>query len=423
MSKKLTHLIAVCLSFLMMATVLPNIRFGKTSIPVAYAEEIDEDIDDYPDDEEDLDYHDTLDAEDDLRYAELIERLFPEEKVQIYDFEEDTAWTRFKASTNAIVMEEELTYDCTFNPTDMTFNFIISDESGYEEENETINAMVSNRSGELYGIIEIDKDIKYNFADYKDDTKLGDLLEQIINSKGEEVIVPLSSHASDSENHVTVENEVSTISLFGRLLFKVIAIVIVVYVIVAETAEQIRAKKNYEVNKNRSFPSGEYITDQWDDSVADYDFGFAKFKDVGCEVVAVYNLMISLGRPERLEDVIYDFERWAIEFSVGWGHLGSNPREIYRYLRKKNIEYRRYTKLQYEKFCFMSDRGGPEKDFIFSRWNTPITDGLHTFYVEKDGEYLAYNNEVLRATEMDAYLDGRSEAAFICGYIIKTERI
>ena len=143
MSKKLTHLIAVCLSFLMMATVLPNIRFGKTSIPVAYAEEIGGTYFDYlsDDDEEDLDYHDTLDAEDDLRYAELIERLFPEEKVQIYDFEEDTAWTRFKASTNAIVMEEELTYDCTFNPTNMTFNFIISYEYGDKKENGTFYLM------------------------------------------------------------------------------------------------------------------------------------------------------------------------------------------------------------------------------------------------------------------------------------------
>lgn len=435
MSKKLTHLIAVCLSFLMMATVLPNIRFGKTSIPVAYAEEMSRTYSNYlsdEDDDENLDYHDALDAEDDLRYAELIEELFPEEKVQIYDFDEDTAWTRFKASTSAIVMEEELTYDCTFNPTNMTFNFIISNDIGIEEENETINALVSGYNGELYGIIEIDEDARYNFADYKDDTKLGDLLEEIINSKGEEVIVPFSTPASDSENHVTVENEVSTISLFGRILFRVIAIVIVVYVIVAETAEQIRAKKNYEANKNRNFSSEEYITNQLDTSVANYDFGFTKFGEVGCEVVAVYNLMMSLGRPERLEDVIYDFERWAIEFSVGWGHLGSNPREIYRYLRKKNIEYRRYTKLQYEKFCSMSENEGDKKDFIFSRWNTPITEGLHTFYVEKrDGTFYSMNNYdsdfYKEHGDRDEYYGSMSEFSeglqFICGYIIKTERI
>ena len=58
-------------------------------------------------------------------------------------------------------------------------------------------------------------------------------------------------------------------------------------------------------------------------------------------------------------------------------------------------------------------------DFIYSRWNDPVTEGLHTFYVEKDGDYLAYNDERLNATKMDAYLGGRSKAAFICGYIIR----
>ena len=233
------------------------------------------------------------------------------------------------------------------------------------------------------------------------------MLEEIINSKGEEVIVPFSTPASDSENNVTVEDEVSAFSIFGRILFRVIAIVIVVYVIVAETAEQIKAKKNYEANKNRNFSSEEYITNQLDTSVANYDFGFTKFGEVG-------------------------FERWAIEFSVGWGHLGSNPREIYRYLRKKNIEYRRYTKLQYEKFCSMSENEGDKKDFIFSRWNTPITEGLHTFYVEKrDGTFYSMNNYdsdfYKEHGDRDEYYGSMSEFSeglqFICGYIIKTERI
>ena len=132
--------------------------------------------------------------------------------------------------------------------------------------------------------------------------------------------------------------------------------------------------------------------------------------------------MISLGRPERLSETIYKFEKWAIEFSVAWGNFGSNPRDIYRYLRKEKISYKRYTTSRYSKFCSTAD-GMSDGNFIFSRWNTPITEGLHTFYVEKDGDYLSYNNkEVSNTTEMDAYLGGRSKAAFICGYIIKTVR-
>lgn len=204
-------------------------------------------------------------------------------------------------------------------------------------------------------------------------------------------------------------------------------------IIVAESAEQIRARKNYSYNtQHETLPLGQYIEDQHDESVAGYKFGFTTFGGVGCEVAAVYNLMISLGRPERLSETIYKFEKWAIEFSVGWGHLDSNPREIYRYLRKKNIEYRRYTKLQYEKFCSMSENEGDKKDFIFSRWNTPITEGLHTFYVEKrDGTFYSMNNYdsdfYKEHGDRDEYYGSMSEFSeglqFICGYIIKTERI
>ena len=54
---------------------------------------------------------------------------------------------------------------------------------------------------------------------------------------------------------------------------------------------------------------------------------------------------------------------------------------------------------------------------IMSRWNAPITKGLHTFYVKKTGsEYKAYNKyENNIGTSLDIFNDGDG---FIVGYIL-----
>lgn len=419
MSKKLTHLIAICLSFLMMATVLPNIRFGNTSIPVAYAEEISgkdllESYLSYSsiefDDEND--YHNDSEAEDDLRFVDNIAQLFDQKNVT-YEYNEDGMF-RFvykmviQGNESERAARDEVTFDCMFEPNSMTFDFKIT---SLEYNEEMITDAVIDEHGGIDTVT--DSDVfgeEYHIADYKDNTMLGDLTEYALS--GEEGMP-----------YTAEEDGIETYRLFKLPFLALLAIIVVVYVIVAESAEQIRARTNYSYNtQHETLPLGQYIENQHDGSVAGYKFGFTTFGGVGCEVAAVYNLMISLGRPERLSETIYKFEKWAIEFSVAWGNFGSNPRDIYRYLRKEKISYKRYTTSRYSSFCSTAD-GMSDGNFIFSRWNTPITRGLHTFYVEKNGDYLAYNNnDVLRATEMDAYLGGRSEAAFICGYIIKTAR-
>ncbi|MBD5134985.1 MAG: hypothetical protein HDT39_03345 [Lachnospiraceae bacterium] len=126
-----------------------------------------------------------------------------------------------------------------------------------------------------------------------------------------------------------------------------------IYLSVADTAEKVRAVLNYKYNrklesKGKGVKKGCYVTDQEDTITknkrsGNYRFGFTKFKYVGCEVAAVYNAMISLGRPEKLSQTIYCFEAWSIEFAGGWGKLGSNPFEISRYLNRKKVSYKKYT--------------------------------------------------------------------------------
>ena len=120
------------------------------------------------------------------------------------------------------------------------------------------------------------------------------------------------------------ENGIDSCGLFGRI-FAVIAIVVVIYVIVAETAEQIKSRQNYDYNRSlensgQGVNKGNYITAQ-DEYILygykskNYRFGFTIFDNVGCEVASAYNAMIAFGMPEYLSETIRCFEQWGIEFS------------------------------------------------------------------------------------------------------------
>ena len=65
-------------------------------------------------------------------------------------------------------------------------------------------------------------------------------------------------------------------------------------------------------------------------------------------------------------------------------------------------------------------------DFIYSRWNDPVTEGLHTFYVEnRDGTFYSMNNKEDYSGNDEYYgrmSDFGDSSEFICGYIIKTVR-
>lgn len=236
--------------------------------------------------------------------------------------------------------------------------------------------------------------------------------------------------------NVNDDNEVSVMSLGGWLTsLIVVAAVIVAYVIVTQVAEQIRAADNFSFNETLETPDkngnveglslGTYIEDQTDPHVAVYQFGFTTFDKVGCEVAAIYNLMIDLGEPKMLSDVIYDFEKWAIEYAFAWGNFGSEPRKLYRYLKDKDISYKKYTSYKkYQKAVSVTD----SDHYISSFWNKPITNGLHTFYIRRDVTvtedttttlYTAYNWYSPRPKETaDFNVLKESCGNFIVGYII-----
>ena len=130
-------------------------------------------------------------------------------------------------------------------------------------------------------------------------------------------------------------------------------------------------------------------------------------------------IIMLTSKRDRFKDAI-KFEGYAIEFSIGWGHLGSNPLEIYRYLNKRGFKYSKYT--SYKDFKYAIDHKKSCKA-IMSRWNDGYK-SLHTFYVKKEdyGKHYGYNwsygsttvNRSSARKSLNSFNDG---AGFIVGYL------
>ena len=293
--------------------------------------------------------------------------------------------------------QRNIIYDCSFDMESMQFTFsamLLDENQNVIELDEMVTDAFVTETGQLDAYIDIDGET-YLLSDY------------------------VSTSAIDE-------------CLFGWLkaLIKVVVVIVVVYVVVAETAEQIKARQNYDYNKQleksgkgvakNTYVTGQNRTNILNNSPGNYRFGFTTFSGVGCEVAAAYNAMIAIGKAEMLSDTIYSFEKWAIEFAIGWGNLGSNPLQISTYLKKKGIGYTKATNYS----SFKSTIAGKEScHIIMSRWNDPWSNGLHTFYVNKkaNDEFYGYNwkyydnTPSLRQNSIDVFNDGSS---FIVGYIV-----
>ena len=313
-----------------------------------------------------------IDTEDNIEESEeLSEDVFDEEE---YD-EEDL----------------EVEYDCEFDMDRLTFCFeaeLVS-EDGTVIDKEVINtdAIITQNGG----------------------------LDACIVINGKEYMM------SDYENYKSVDD----CSILA--VIKIVA----AYLAVAETAEQIKANSNFKYNKKlekdgKGVKKGYLIYSQSNSTTKDrkaakYRFGFTTFANVGCEVAAAYNIANQLGSTESLSQTIYYFEGYAIEFSIGWGHLGSNPLEIYRYLKKRGFKYSKYT--NYISFKYAVDHKKSCKA-IMSRWNAGYK-GLHTFYVKKEdyGKHYGYNwsygpYKTTRSEVKKSLNSFNNGAGFIVGYLV-----
>lgn len=285
----------------------------------------------------------------------------------------------------------EVDYECEFDMDSLTFNFeaelVSEDGTVIDKELITTDAIVTKNGG----------------------------LDACIIINGKEYMM------SDYEDYKPID-ECSILDVIR---------IVAAYLAVAETAEQIKANSNFKYNKKlekdgKGVKKGYLVYSQSNATTnnrkaANYRFGFTTFANVGCEVAAAYNIANQLDSTESLSQTIYYFEGYAIEFSIGWGHLGSDPLEIYRYLKKRGFKYSRYV--SYKDFKYAVDHKKSCK-MIMSRWNTGYK-GIHTFYVKKEdyGKHYGYN------WSYDPYTHARSKSkkslntfndgsCFIVGYLV-----
>ena len=154
----------------------------------------------------------------------------------------------------------------------------------------------------------------------------------------------------------------------------------------------------------------------------DIPYGRSNLGRAGCEAIASYNLLLLIGRPEPLEDVVAFYtELFRSSALAGFGMQGlwgAATWDIRRFLASRGVPYRSAGTLRgLEALC------DAPCAVILSYWNKPITTGYHTVAIRYDGErFTAYNQNCsspvpAEADSLRAFLPGRGR--FIRGFCVK----
>ena len=159
---------------------------------------------------------------------------------------------------------------------------------------------------------------------------------------------------------------------------------------------------NYIHNKKidlSSYKNG-YINDQNTGVVSKLKFGTTTMNNNGCEVIAAYNAMKTLGNQKDIRDIAYHFEN---DGQMLKGEFATNPYANKRYFEKEGYKVK---VVEGEK---ITEEELPKADaYIVSFWNSnDVMDALHTVAMRKksDGKYELFN---YRSNEQNLSEEARS---------------
>ena len=163
----------------------------------------------------------------------------------------------------------------------------------------------------------------------------------------------------------------------------------------------------YYYNRKKLGNFTDYIYDQYNKKVAYLKFSSAIIKNVGCETIAIYNIMKLIGKYQYYPDIINECYMNGLDWVSG--HLGIWPKNLRRYFNAHYVKYTFYT----NKKLFFS-KINSSKFGIISYWNgKPYISSLHTIAYKKIGNKYYFFNSDGRYNTIDK-IKGR---IFICGYI------
>ena len=131
----------------------------------------------------------------------------------------------------------------------------------------------------------------------------------------------------------------------------------------------------------------EYINGQDLGSVAEFKFGNTTMDKNGCEIIATYNALVTLGAKEDLCKIAAHYESDGQMLNGTWG---TNPYAVERYFKQRGYEVSRV-----EGDNILNNKIPDADAYIFSFWNSDKVSGaLHTVAVRKTeiGKYVFYNH-------------------------------
>jgi len=157
------------------------------------------------------------------------------------------------------------------------------------------------------------------------------------------------------------------------------------------------AIENYEYNSKVDLSSykNKYINDQNSGPVSNLKFGNRYMDYNGCEIIAVYNTLLTLGKKEDIRDLAFHFEN---DGQMLGGEFGTNPYAALRYFENKGYDVKTV------KGEDIVNKKPPKADaYILSYWNTDnVMDALHTVAIRKenDGSFTFYNDDSRKQEEI-----------------------
>ena len=172
------------------------------------------------------------------------------------------------------------------------------------------------------------------------------------------------------------------------------------------------AERNHAANQKNGEPN-DMMNGQ--SSYSNYRFGLSFLDRVGCGIIAIYNALRLLGRPEKLTDLIREFETNATE-TIPFGFFGINPFSMKKYFKAQYIPYIKIHRMR--DFKKHQEEGGV---YLLTFWNDAKhwTKGAHSVALcYTDGRFIVYNrtNSNSEPMEFENAADVIGSGLLICGY-------
>ncbi len=142
-------------------------------------------------------------------------------------------------------------------------------------------------------------------------------------------------------------------------------------------------KRNSEIDMSEY---KEYINGQKIGNVAEFKFGNTTMDENGCEVIATYNALVTLGAKEDLCKIAAHYESDGQMLNGTWG---TNPYAAERFFKQRGYEVSKV-----EGDDILNDKIPDADAYILSFWNSDkVSESLHTVAVRKTeiGKYVIYN--------------------------------